>query len=102
MDNEHIRPDGKLTREQETLVGQLAEAEVHEIDMALLSNTSDKWCKVAKVVAITMLELPLRIDDIPDIYYSQRVRKLVGNKQLEARGDLSYMGYSEVRKPVYE
>ncbi|MBT3022856.1 MAG: DUF3658 domain-containing protein [Candidatus Thiodiazotropha sp. (ex Lucina aurantia)] len=97
-----MEPDGKLTPEQEQLVGQLTADEVREIDMALLSNASDKWRKVAKVVAMTMLELLPRINDIPDIYFSQRIRKLVGNKQLEARGDISYMGYSEVRKPVNE
>ncbi|MEW8104070.1 MAG: DUF3658 domain-containing protein [Candidatus Thiodiazotropha endolucinida] len=97
-----MEPDGKLTPEQEQLVGQLTADEVREIDMALLSNASDKWRKVAKVVAMTMLELLPRINEIPDIYFSQRIRKLVGNKQLEARGDLSYMGYSEVRKPVNE
>ncbi|MEW8023822.1 MAG: DUF3658 domain-containing protein [Candidatus Thiodiazotropha endolucinida] len=97
-----MEPDGKLTPEQEQLVGQLTADKVREIDVALLSNTSDKWRKVTKVVAMTMLELLPRINDIPDIYFSQRIRKLVGNKQLEARGDLSYMGYSEVRKPVNE
>ncbi|MEW8185904.1 MAG: DUF3658 domain-containing protein [Candidatus Thiodiazotropha endolucinida] len=97
-----MEPDGKLTPEQEQLVGQLTAEEVLEIDVALLSNASDKWRKVAKVVAMTMLELLPRINEIPDIYFSQRIRKLVGNKQLEARGNLSYMGYSEVRKPVNE
>ncbi|MBV2124992.1 MAG: hypothetical protein KUF75_07570 [Candidatus Thiodiazotropha sp. (ex Ctena orbiculata)] len=97
-----MEPDGKLTPEQEQLVGQLTADEVREIDMALLSNASDKWRKVAKVVAMTMLELLPRINEIPDIYFSRRIRKLVGNKQLEARGNLSYMVYSEVRKPVNE
>ena len=102
MDNEDIKPDGKLTPEQEIQVGQLTEDEVQEIDMALLSNANDRWCKVAMVVATTMLELPCRIDGIPDIYYSQRIRKLVVEKKLIARGDLSYMRYSEVHKPVNE
>jgi NADPH-dependent 7-cyano-7-deazaguanine reductase QueF len=102
MDNKDIKPDGKITPEQEGLVGQLTEDEVHEIDMALLSNTNDKWRKVAMVVAKTMLELPCRISGIPDIYYSQRIRRLVVEKKLIARGDLSYMRYSEVRKPVNE
>lgn len=97
-----MEPDGKLTPEQEQLVGQLTVDQVREIDMALLSNTNDRWRKVAMVVATTMLELPSRINDIPDIYYSQRIRKLVDEKQLVAIGDLSYMRYSEVRKPVNE
>lgn len=95
-----MEPDGKLTPEQEQLVGQLTEDEVRKIDMALLSNTNDRWRKVAMVVATTMLELPRRINDIPDIFYSQRIRKLVDEERLIARGDLSYMRYSEVRKPA--
>ncbi|WP_316368290.1 DUF3658 domain-containing protein [Candidatus Thiodiazotropha sp. CDECU1] len=95
-----MEPDGKLTPEQEQLVERLTVEEVHEIDMALLSNTNDKWRKVAMVVARTMLDIPSRISGIPDIYYSQRIRKLVDEKQLVTRGNLSYMRYSEVRKPV--
>ncbi|MCU7933223.1 MAG: DUF3658 domain-containing protein [Candidatus Thiodiazotropha sp. (ex Codakia rugifera)] len=100
MDDLDIKPDGKLTPEQEILVRLLTDNEVLEIDMALLSNTNDKWRKVAMVVATTMFDLTCRIEGIPDIYYSQRIRKLVGEKQLVARGDLTYMRYSEVRKPL--
>ncbi|MCG7981850.1 MAG: DUF3658 domain-containing protein [Candidatus Thiodiazotropha lotti] len=100
MENHDAKPDGKLTPEQEILAGQLTEDEVHEIDIALLSNTNDRWRKVAMVVATTMMELPCRIKGIPDIYYSQRIRYLVDKKELIARGDLSCMRYSEVRKPV--
>jgi hypothetical protein len=102
MKNQDAKPDGKLTSEQEMLVKQLTEDEVYEIDMALLSNTNDRWHKVAMVVAKTMQKLPCRINGIPDIYYSQRIRNMVDEKQLVARGDLSYMRYSEVRKPVDE
>jgi hypothetical protein len=100
MDNHDIKPDGELSPDQEKLVGQLSESEMHEIDMALLSNTNEKWRKVAMVVATTMLELPSRIEGIPDVYYSHRVKKLVSEKKLEARGNLSYMRYSEVRKHI--
>jgi hypothetical protein len=100
MENQDAKPDGKLTPEQEILVGKLTEGEVHEIDIALLSNTNDRWRKVAMVVATTMMDFPCRIEGIPDIYYSQRIRYLVDKKQLIARGDLSCMRYSEVRKPV--
>ncbi|MES9850581.1 MAG: DUF3658 domain-containing protein [Candidatus Thiodiazotropha sp. L084R] len=83
-----IEPDGELSSDQWKLVSQLTEREVQKIDISLLSNTNEKWQKVAMVVVATMLELPSRIDDIPDIYYSYRVKKLVNENMLEARGDL--------------
>ncbi|MCG8052447.1 MAG: DUF3658 domain-containing protein [Candidatus Thiodiazotropha endolucinida] len=95
-----MEPDRKLTPEQEQLVGQLTVDEVSEIDRTLLSNTDDRWRKVALIVAKTMLENPCRISGIPDVYCSQRLRQLVGDKKLIARGDLSCMRYSEVRKAV--
>jgi hypothetical protein len=100
MDNKGLHADRNLKPEQERLVDQLTVNEVHEIDATLLSNVCDKWRKVAMVVARTMLDTPCRIDGIPDVYYSQRIRKLVGEKRLEARGNLLCMRYSEVRKPV--
>jgi len=94
-----MKPDGELTPEQVKLVEQLSETEIKEIDTFLLSSTDEKWRKVAMVVATTMLDLPCRISGIPDIFYSQRVQKLVKEGLLVSQGDLSYMRYSEVRKP---
>ncbi len=36
-------------------------------------------------------------EGVPDIYYSERIRKLVEKGVLEAAGNLHYMRYSEVR-----
>ena len=49
---------------------------------------------------MTSVELSERIPDVPDIYYAQRVRRLVAVGELESQGNLEYMGYSEVRLPV--
>ena len=38
--------------------------------------------------------------NIPDIYYAQRVRRLVAVGELESQGNLEYMRYSEVRLPA--
>ena len=99
MNSHDVQADGDLTPEQAKLVGQLTDAEIQAIDNALLANTCDRWRKVARVVGTTMAELPDRVVGIPDVYYSQRVQKLVKEGALEAQGDLSYMRYSEVRRP---
>ncbi|MEW6585497.1 MAG: DUF3658 domain-containing protein [Nitrospirota bacterium] len=93
-------PDGDLTPEQRKLVEHLTNDQIKTIDDALLSNTCDRWRKVARVVGATMIELPGRVKGIPDIYYSQRVRKLVEDGLLESQGNLSYMRFSEVRRPA--
>jgi hypothetical protein len=46
-----------------------------------------------------MSKSPDRINGIPDIFYSQRIRELVEKKLLESQGDLQFMRYSEVRLP---
>ena len=99
MNSHDIEPDGELTPDQVKLVEQLTEEEVQTIDNALLSNTGERWRKVAMVVGTTMMELPSRVEGIPDIYYSKRVQKLVIDGLLESQGDLSRMRYSEVRRP---
>ena len=102
MSNHDMHPDRPLTTEEESLVQSLTEGEVHDIDNALLSNACEKWRKVALVVGATMSDLPNRVEGIPDVYYSLRIRELVRNGALQSQGNLSHMRYSEVRLVKYE
>lgn len=97
MNGHDLHPDRALTPEEQSLVENLTEGEVEEIDVALLSNSAEKWRKVARVVGATMSDLPSRKKGIPDVYYSLRVQELVRNGSLESRGNLAHMRYSEVR-----
>jgi hypothetical protein len=100
MSEKHQEPLPPLTKVQEARVAQLTDAELQIIDQGLLSNTSIHWRKVARVVGSTMLfGSPTRIEGIPDIFYAQRVRKLVESGILESMANLDYIGYSEVRIP---
>jgi len=92
-------PDPSLTNEQSARVAQLTEAEINTVDEMLLANTSRDWRKVARVVATTLPELQNHLEGIPDVFYTQRIRRLVENGALESQGDLSRMRYSEVRLP---
>lgn len=100
MNSHDIDPDPELTPEQLNLVAELTETEIEAIDNALLANASEKWRKVARVVGATMMELPCRVEGVPDVFYSQRVRKLVEVGLLESQGNLSHMRHSEVRRVV--
>ena len=92
-------PDPELTEKQAGLVKLLSEKEIQEIDDFILSVVTSNFQKVAKIVGLTMIKSPFRIVGIPDIFYAQRVRKLVNDERLVSVGNLEYMRYSEVKLP---
>ena len=49
---------------------------------------------------MTTSELSERFPNVPDVYYAQRVRRLVAVGELESQGNLEYMRYIEVRLPA--
>jgi hypothetical protein len=93
-------PDPPLNTEQALRVSRLTQEDLWEMDRVLLAQASQSWRKVARIVAMTIGELSERFPDVPDIYYAQRVRHLVEVGQLESQGNLAYMRYSEVRRPI--
>lgn len=95
---DEFKPDGPLTHEQIAIVEKLTSADLQKIDEGLLSNCCDKWRKVARVVGTTMMsDGPYRFENVPDVFYSQRVRLLVEKGLLESQGNLDFMRYSEIR-----
>lgn len=94
---EDRNPDPPLSAEQMGLVAKLSAAEVERIDKTLLANCSHNWRKVARVVGTTMTSLKPWPPGIPDVYYSQRIARLVEEGKLESAGNLQFMRYSEVR-----
>ena len=100
MNSEDTEMDGELTDQQKALVEQLTEDEIEDIDIALLSFARGKYYrKIAYVVGMTMSRFPVRVEGIPDIFYAQRVRRLVEKGLLVYEGDLNRMRYCEVKIP---
>ena len=98
MTYDEFEPDGPLTPEQKAVVEMLSPDDLAKIDEGLLSNCCDRWRKVAMVVGTTMMnDGPYRFENVPDVFYSQRVRALVEKGLLESQGNLDFMRYSEVR-----
>lgn len=98
MTSHDVEPDPPLTAEQLKIVEALTDEQIAEIDNALLANCIQQWRKVAAVVGFTMTDqLMDTFEGVPDIYFAERVRRLVKKGTLEAAGNLNYMRYSEVR-----
>lgn len=81
-------------------VSRLKQEDLWEIDRVLLAQSATTWRKVARIVGTTIGELSDRFPNIPDVYYAQRVRRLVAVGELESQGNLEYMRHSEVRLPA--
>ncbi len=89
-----------MTPEQESRARSLTVAELQRIDECLLSHMSDRWQKVARIVALTMQKLHPQFPGVPDVFYSGRIRHLADSGAIEATGDLKRLRFSEVRLPA--
>jgi hypothetical protein len=78
-------------------IGALTDVDVAAIDQAILSMLSAHWQKTALVVSRAMYAYPDRYDDIPDVFYGQRVVELASKGLLDANGNLRRLRFSEIR-----
>jgi hypothetical protein len=92
-------PELPLTEEQQARIDELTADHLRAIDEALLANASSQWRKVARVVGSVVSGNSDNIPKLPDIFFAERVRKLVAAGKLESQGNLNYMRFSEVRLP---
>ncbi|MGJ7527321.1 DUF3658 domain-containing protein [Variovorax sp. GB1P17] len=90
--------DTELSPTESAWVARLPQAELAFIDAALLSQVSNDWRKVARVVGMTMLSMPDHLDGVPDAFFAKRVGLFVESGQLESQGNLRRMRFSEVRR----
>jgi hypothetical protein len=98
-DFDDTEPDGPLTPEAEAKARLLTASDLQRIDECLLSHTSHKWQKVARVIGQTMLVLSRELPGIPDGFYSLRIKHLAESGAIEAAENLNHMRYSEIRIP---
>lgn len=76
------------------------DAEASQIDHAILAAASREWRKQAFVVATVVMNRPAGAGtEWRDVEISLGRQALVAAGKLEAAGNLSRMGYSEVRLP---
>jgi hypothetical protein len=97
-DSDDLEFDGPMNPEHEAKARLLTPADLQRIDESLLSNASRQWHKVARIIGRTMMELGNQFD-LPDVFFSTRIKHLVASGALEAVGNLNRMRFSEVRIP---
>ena len=100
-DTEVPQPLPALSPDELARVGQLNDSDIQRIDEALLGASDVRWRKVARVVGSAM-DAATHVPGIPDIFYAQRVRKLVEAGRLQSQGNLDYIRFSEVRLPHHD
>lgn len=80
-------------------MSKLTDADLQIIDSAIMTNSSNRWQKVAWVVWQTEKALSGGYPGLSYIFYALRLIQLVDEGHLESQGDLEYMRFSEVRIP---
>ena len=100
MSNEDQTNGHELSAEQRRRVSSLSPEDVVQIDASILASAKQRWRKLAMVIGRAMART--RWDGVPDVYYQTRVQHLVSLGALESQGDLSEMGFSEVRLPAVD
>ena len=90
----------RLTPEEEAQARLLTADDLRRIDECLLSNTSQQWRKVARVVILTMQAVGDEFSGIPAVFYALRIKRLAETGSIEAAGNLNRMRYSEIRIPA--
>lgn len=74
---------------------------VSHFDQLLLSHVVDRWRKMARVIGGAMMRgFDEDLHQIGDIFLHARLRALVEAGVIEAVGDVTRMGYCEVRLPA--
>lgn len=92
--------DSELSPEQYERAALLTENELKIINDIILGNCTHQFRKVAMVVSHTLDQVPSQLNDLPDIFFSHKVRVLVAEGKLEGVGNLHRMRFSEVRLPI--
>src|SRR5258708_15568338 len=95
-DDDH---DRGLTEDEALLIAGLPAELIARMDDALLAESTHRFQKVARIVGQVMQSFSDGPFGIPDIYYAQRIAKLVSAGLLESQGNLGRMRFSEVRLP---
>ena len=80
---------------------ELVSAPISYFDGQLLSYATDTWKKAARIVGEVMIH-QLDVMQISDFVLAPRLQALAASGKLESQGDLSRIGYSEVRLPQKE
>jgi ubiquinone biosynthesis protein UbiJ len=91
MNDEIPIPNPPLTPEEQSAADKLSDMDLQAIDAAILANSSNRWLKVAMVVGRTENALRNKYPALSDLFYAQRVCRLVDEGRLESQGDLLYV-----------
>lgn len=93
------QPDPPLSPEEVAVVASLSKDFLRKADCVLLSHARSSWRKVSMLVGLAMMDSGLRIEGLPDLFFSLRIRRLVEAGSLESSGNLDCMRFCEVRLP---
>ena len=82
-----------LSAEEQSVVSRLTDTDLQIIDAAIMTNSSNRWLKVAMVVWQTEKALSDRYPGLSYIFYAQRMASTLQMMDVSNQGNLEYMRF---------
>jgi len=92
-------PNTPLSERERSASQRLSIKELREIDEDLLSASSDRWLKIAMVMARVERRMRDVHPELSYLFYTERLLGLIEKGELEVRGNPTHIRFSEVRLP---
>ncbi len=89
-----------LSKAGQLIVDSLTEDDIRKVDNWLRSCITDRWQKVAMVVAGAILksEEKEELQEVPDVFFGMRIESMAKNGEILSRGNLKLMRYSDIKR----
>jgi hypothetical protein len=83
--------------EARAAIARLTEADLAQIDQAILASLDRGWKKAGFVTTGVLLVAPDAYEEIPEAFYALRIRALAQAGRIEVKGDLDAPKTCEIR-----
>jgi len=81
-------------------IARLTEADLAQIDQAILASLDRTWKKAGFVTTGVLLAAPDAYEEIPEVFYALRIRALADAARIEVKGNLEALKTAEIRLPA--
>lgn len=83
-------------------IARLNEQDIERIDRAILSALGDDWKKAGFITSGMVIAAPDEYEEVPEMFYTLRIRALVEASRIEGRGDPLALKNFEIRLPAQD
>ncbi|NYZ61528.1 hypothetical protein [Luteimonas deserti] len=92
--------DTPSEQEARDAIARLDDADLHQIDQAILAALDRSWKPAGLITTGLVLAAPDAHEDLPELVYALRIHALAASSRIETRGDPRVLRTFEIRLPT--